>query len=276
MYRIFFYFLVLFSYFPSQALIFSENSHYESISDDSVVPPELIKDFIKKFDPKMLHVLDYKKTEGKKVFLIRGNIPIIDEKFCYDLLKSSIKNIIVQAGLSITNNFKIIDISFLSCSLEEKELQIEKDWFLQNPETGIFIHRPIYGSSINPLAIEEPFHNLLANKNIDRLRELIYSLNEIMYISLYPCQDTVIYIHCTAGKDRTGEVSAAYLMENKNLSYSEAIELNRQIAGRNLYINQTNAICWYALYLREVKNCLWIGSILDDTSNRSLYKICEN
>lgn len=276
MYKIFFYFLFLFSCFLSQTLIFSVSSDFESISNETVVPPELIKDFIKKFNPKMLHILDYKKTEGKKVFLIRGNIPIINEKFCYDLLKSFIKDLIVQRGLSITNDFKIIDVSFLSSSLEEKEIQIEKNWFLQNPETGIFIHRPIHGTSINPLAIEEPFHNLLANKNIDGLRELIYSLKEIMYISLYPCQDTVIYIHCTAGKDRTGEVSAAYLMENKNLSYIEAIELNRQIAGRNLYINQANAICWYALYLREVKNCPWIGSVLDDNSITNLYNLCEN
>ena len=92
-----------------------------------------------------------------------------------------------------------------------------------------------------------------------------------MYISLYPYEDTVIYIHCTAGKDRTGEVSAAYLMQNKNLSYIQATELNNQIAGRDVYTKQANAICLYALYLRNIKNCSWIGSILEDTSTVNLY-----
>lgn len=267
MYRFFFYFLALFSSFGIQAPIFPMTLYSESIGNDKIIPPEFIKDFIKKFNPKMLHILDYNKIKEGKIFLIRGNLPIIDQNFCYDLLKSSIKDLIVQSGLSIKNNFKLVDISFLSYLLEEKELQIEKDWFSQNPGTGVFIHRPIYGTSSNPLTIEESFCTLLANKNIDGLRELIHSLKETMCTPLYPGEDTVIYIHCTAGKDRTGEVSAAYLMENKNLSYSEVIDLNREIAGRNLYINQANAICWYALYLRDIKNCSSIGPVFHDTSS---------
>ncbi len=60
-------------------------------------------------------------------------------------------------------------------------------------------------------------------------------------------------------------------MQNKNLSYIQATELNNQIAGRDVYTKQANAICLYALYLRNIKNCSWIGSILEDTSTVNLY-----
>ncbi len=264
MYTLLFYFLILFSCFASRVPIFCE-----ILSSGTC---ESLQDFIKKFNPKLLHILDYNEKEEEKVFLVRGNIPIVGGKFCYDLLKKKIQDVIIQSGFSIRDNFKIVDVSLLGYSAEEQNfLQIEKDWFHHNPETGLFIHKPILGISTNLLSIEPSFHKLFANTNIDGLRELIYTLKELMYISLYPYEDTVIYIHCTAGKDRTGEVSAAYLMQNKNLSYIQATELNNQIAGRDVYTKQANAICLYALYLRNIKNCSWIGSILEDTSTVNLY-----
>lgn len=267
--KLLFYFLIVFSCFGGRIPIFCAISHSETC--------ESLQDFIKKFNPRLLHILDYNEKEEEKVFLVRGNIPIIGGKFCYDLLKNKIKEVIIQSGVSIRDNFKIVDVSLLGYSAEDQKfLQIEKDWFSHNPDTGLFIHKPILGISTNVLSIEPSFHKLLANTNIDGLRELIYTLKEIMHISLYPGEDTVIYIHCTAGKDRTGEVSAAYLMQNKNLSYIQVTELNREIAGRDVYIKQANAICLYALYLRNIKNCSWIGPILEDNSNINLDDLSEN
>lgn len=69
--------------------------------------------------------------------------------------------------------------------------------------------------------------------------------------------------HCWSGRDRTGEVSACYLMRYKNKSYQSVMETNETIAKRKLRLFSINAIRLYGLYLRDVKKISSIGSICE-------------
>lgn len=68
-------------------------------------------------------------------------------------------------------------------------------------------------------------------------------------------------MHCNAGKDRTGEAAACYLMQYKGYSYEEAIKLDFNIAERSVEERELNAIRWYAFYLRDIEKISTIGSI---------------
>ncbi|MGH2612544.1 MAG: dual specificity protein phosphatase family protein, partial [Rhabdochlamydiaceae bacterium] len=113
---------------------------------------------------------------------------------------------------------------------------------------------------INPVDISSEARDLiLKHHDIDGLKYLMEQLRKLMDNTC--STDFVIYIHCAAGKDRTGEASACYLMQYKNYSYHDAIALDQKIAGRGLKALSMNAIRWYAFYLRDILHFSTIGKI---------------
>jgi hypothetical protein len=44
----------------------------------------------------------------------------------------------------------------------------------------------------------------------------------------------VIYMHCEAGTDRTGEVSGAYYLKWLNMTFPEALHVDNTIQNRNM------------------------------------------
>lgn len=224
----------------------SKKSSLHPFADD---PDEVLKD-------KVLYLLD----QNKNVYLFRGGSPDIGGEFQYDGLVKDMRDLLAKQGKSLSDPFKLMDISFLNHLSETKEIDLEKNWFANHSDKGCVWLFPIYGSLVNPLDLTPEIRNLiLTHYDVDGLKHLVHQLKLIMDS---PCSsDFVIYIHCMAGKDRTGEVSAAYLMQHKGVSYQNAISLDQQIAARELKLLSMNAIRWYAFYLRDVKGITTIGEI---------------
>lgn len=205
------------------------------------------------FTPHLVYLLDKKGD----TYLFRGNLPESDESFCYtDLIQTF--NSYTTSPLS--SNVQLLDLSFLNYIAEDAEIKIEKNWFKKNPSLGQFQLHPLYGALINPCDLPSELREFVCNHHdVDGQKALMSRLKKEM--EKPRSTDFVIYIHCQAGKDRTGEASACYLMQYKSYSYNDAVQLGQQIADRPMREMSMNAIRWYAFYLRDNLKIATIGSI---------------
>jgi atypical dual specificity phosphatase len=74
--------------------------------------------------------------------------------------------------------------------------------------------------------------------------------NAVTFIHKQIAENRPVVVHCAAGKGRTGEVLAAYLMMSENLTAIEAIEKLRGIRpGSVQSVAQETALAMYEKYL---------------------------
>lgn len=61
----------------------------------------------------------------------------------------------------------------------------------------------------------------------------------------------VIYFHCSAGKDRTGEVAGSYYQHILGWTFEEALFFDDKAVenSRNIHVPSRNAMQWYCYYL---------------------------
>ena len=208
------------------------------------------------FNSEYLYLLD----EVNNIYLFRGDLPQRDNSFCYNDLTTAIKVYLQNLEKPVPDDFKIFDICLLNHLAESEEIDIEKNWFHLHSETGKFRLHPLYGALINPCLLPKKIRDLTIHfDDIDGLKHLMKKLHKLL--SSKSESNLVIYIHCKAGKDRTGEASACYLMEYQGYSYQDALALDLKIAKRDLRSLSINAIRWYAYYLKDVKHMHTIGEI---------------
>jgi len=48
-------------------------------------------------------------------------------------------------------------------------------------------------------------------------------------------QPVVIYFHCTAGTDRTGEFAGSYYMKYLHYSFNKTMQTNYEVSNRKIY-----------------------------------------
>lgn len=195
------------------------------------------------------------------IFLVRGKYPIKAKKISFDHLREQLKDCLYQQGISLDDDFHLFSISFLNTFAESKKCQVESQWFCQHADNGYLWRYPLFGSLCNPCYLPSVLRKAIFKTDPDGLRHLIGHLKCLMEMDYPKDEQLVIYLHCNAGKDRTGEATACYLMEYHHYSYHEAMLLNEQIARRPLRLMSQNAIRWYAFYLRDIKLVPTIGTI---------------
>lgn len=71
----------------------------------------------------------------------------------------------------------------------------------------------------------------VADVMIDDLPKLTKKLYDMLTESKPP---TVIYTHCEAGTDRTGEVSGAYYLRYLNMSFTDALYKDNHVQHRDM------------------------------------------
>jgi Dual specificity phosphatase, catalytic domain. len=208
------------------------------------------------FKNPVLYLLD----AGKNTYLFRGKMPERDGRFCYEELACQFSDYLTQTGQQLSPDFDLLCISLLNCS-EGKERKIESQWFSQNPNKGRLWMYPLFGSWVDPCHLSASFRKSVLACDPDGLQSLMLQMKWQMDSGHPEGRDMVIYIHCHAGKDRTGEAAACYLMQYKGYSYQQATALAKQVAGRKLRRVSVNAIRWHAFYLRDTLNFATIGHI---------------
>ena len=193
--------------------------------------------------------------------LFRGNLPIQDGVFVFDKLIKDMRASLDADSKPIDEGFELVMVSLINEKTEAADLQTEQQWFSDNSDKGRMIHLPIYGSLVDPARFPSPLRNELAKrlKDHDKLPQRIDIIRELL--EQQGNRQKVVYVHCEAGVDRTGEVMGAYSMRYLNMSYQTAIDKNAQIADRQMSRFATYGMRWYGYYLIENLGLTSVGVI---------------
>eukprot|EP00771_Trimastix_marina_P001733 gnl/Trimastix_PCT/2825.p1 GENE.gnl/Trimastix_PCT/2825~~gnl/Trimastix_PCT/2825.p1 ORF type:complete len:260 (+),score=73.39 gnl/Trimastix_PCT/2825:536-1315(+) len=215
------------------------------------------------FDPFKLHFIDhYKRPSGHYNYIVRGNLPLglFHETFAWHLVKDTLISVAEEHKIPFDHHFQMVDVCLLQPEKPSnlQYIEIEKEYFeYERPDHGRFVLWPTRGSShppsdYTPEQIEVMVKNFTAVSKDDipwRMAQFDAMLHE----------DTtngsqVIYFHCEAGRDRTGETAGAYYMKVLGQTFTHAMATNMHIAGdRHISTHNGYAMQWYCYYLQHVE-----------------------
>lgn len=210
-------------------------------------------------DPSKHHL--YLMDRVGKNTLVRGSCPCNEQgKFDGEILRRDVESFLKAQGERLPSSYRVLDLTLMNSISDYKMLGSEKQWFKAHPEAGELWIYPLYGSNLDPLRFTpERRTKIIKTDDIDGLKPLMRQLHQA--VQTQHTTPYLIYLHCKAGKDRTGEAAACYLMQFKGFSYQEVVALDAWIAEREVHPQKLNAIRWYAFYLRDVLKLSTVGSI---------------
>eukprot|EP00039_Didymoeca_costata_P014555 m.236484 g.236484 ORF g.236484 m.236484 type:complete len:267 (+) comp16050_c0_seq5:173-973(+) len=202
------------------------------------------------FNPQRTRLLQYVDfPNGVRNILFRGDEPVTDSSFAKEALEASFKNECLRHNLTYPNSTFIIDYSLLD-PLEFKDAQVEEKYFKENPGVGRYLNRIIVGDLVSPDPKGKGFPDKAKNLDKWSFDKLPTRIKEIYSFLTTPRNiSTVIYIHCEAGVDRTGEVSGSYVMTYQNISFHEALAYDDHMESRLIATASRNGLQWYCYYL---------------------------
>ena len=206
------------------------------------------------FDPDRTILVDHVNSN----FLFRGNLPVIinsshQKVFAKEELMNSLTNAAKKKCTTLPSQYKLIDISLIEGEGKEGgDFHIEEAFAKEHPCDVQLIH---YDAKANLTAgilaggdaLEKTANNLI----VDDIRN-----------NLENSQNTVIYVHCEAGLDRTGFTIGSYAMRYLGISYKDALVLNTSEGlPRNLNFFSEIPLEKYAQYLKDTLKIPTIGPI---------------
>ncbi|WP_419533158.1 hypothetical protein [Endozoicomonas sp.] len=213
------------------------------------------------FKPERVHLVDYNEQTGN--YLFRGNMPLNSKTFAYHELMGIVNShAIEQTGSPIPEMVRIIDISLINTinPNERRHLAKEHGFFDQNKELGEVIHYPVYGIPVSVKHTHRKWRKHFAKKwGKDKLESLVNNLKR--RLDQDETATIILYVHCEAGFDRTGELIAAYQLRHQGKSYHQAYQNAVLVAGRQISSLSKHGLQWYAYYLKEVEKLPTIGDI---------------
>ncbi|KAI6657886.1 hypothetical protein LOD99_15604 [Oopsacas minuta] len=184
-------------------------------------------------------------------------MPVLDNKFCYDKLMQNLGEVLQKHNMTLPTNSYMLDITYINSYIpgESKDYGIEELFWDENSNLGRLLHWPIIGSTIRPPGDNTVIKFVIKEymeRSIDRLDLKLPSLHHLLTTE-YADVSLIIYTHCEAGVDRTGEVSGAYYMQFLNVTFENAVKVDNSIINRDMYVDSRNELQWYCYYLKFVK-----------------------
>lgn len=184
--------------------------------------------------------------------------------FAYDTLVAYMsKRALQEAGAALPTDFYLHDIDFDNI-FEEEHIAVEQAWYKAHPEAGAFTNWVLIGSLLPPQYV-----------NASERARLVANTTELYYVDQLPTRLStvrnwlatqydkphVMFWHCEAGCDRTGEMSAAYYMTYQGYNVTGAFAKDTVDCGRPPNYFSAGAIEWYCLWLEahhgaDLGNCL--------------------
>eukprot|EP01147_Barroeca_monosierra_P003631 gene3631-6210_t len=166
--------------------------------------------------------------------LFRGDLPITNHTFVYDELVSTMTTAAKDAAnLTFPAKFYLIDLSLLNPTELPDEI-VEKNFFKNHPKLGQLF---FFQSS---RTVWQRMAKNLTNWQLDKLPDKMMLLDQ--FLSVKKDLPNIIYIHCEAGMDRTGEMSGSYYMHSLNMTFQHALAIDNSIETRNIGIATTSSI----------------------------------
>lgn len=217
-------------------------------------------------NPRLVKLVHTDPATGNRLF--RGNMPIQGKVFQYDDLVSAMK---AESSGSLPEDFVIVDVSLINHFVpgERAHLKVEQRFWKDNPAKGWLIHHPVYGALTSPNLY--PVHErkrLERLPNIDHLDALIDQLHVLLTQPGPKGAPLLIYVHCEAGKDRTGETIASFGMKYLGQSYRDVLDAATALAERDISRFSKHELQWYGDYLADVLRIPTVGPITDEAPHR--------
>ena len=187
---------------------------------------------------------------GRNLFF-RGADPVINgTDFAIDMLTQRMREAAQARGVNFPNQFHLVDISLLG--VEQGTIEIERRFFRDNPSRGQFINIPIFGlvpeglsRYLNGLATLINDFTRLGGDSIAEDRRAISTIRRQL-TRTDQSMPIVVYVHCIAGCDRTGEIIAEYRLRfNRNLTLTQAVNMNNNECGRPQALGNFQAVARY-------------------------------
>lgn len=219
-------------------------------------------------DYRRVHLVDHSPAgSGFNNFLFRGNMPTntsSDGKpfFDYDTLISYMRERAEEAGLTLPDEVYMIDIS-LNNPFDGPDFWAEEAfWKNASPSVGKFINWPLGLAGVLPptvYPVQKRYE--MANSTVwkwDKLPSRIPFIRSLLSTT-FP-KPAVVYVHCTAGCDRTGEVIGAYRMLYETQNLTKMYALDTYECGRPPNYFSTGALEWFCYYYEDTHHMEDIGN----------------
>lgn len=214
-----------------------------------------------------VHLVDHGPTN----FLFRGNMPTNDTDkshptFAYDTLLQYFAKRASEAGVSFPSKVYLVDIS-LNNAFDGADFAAEQAYWKSAPASvGKFINWPLgLAGLVPPSAYSTHKRYEMANSSVwkvDHIPERVAQIRQMLMGAAGPGGVPIaIYVHCTAGCDRTGEVIGAYRLQYQTQNLTEMYALDTSECGRSPNYFSTGALEWYCYYwednngMRDIGDC---------------------
>ncbi len=185
-------------------------------------------------------------------FLFRGNMPVNSTGFAYDqLVQYMSERALSEGGVKLPAQIYLIDVS-LSNPFDPGFAQDQAFWANgANSNLGEWINWPLGTAGLLPPSAYPPAvaQQMALNGSVwkvDQTPSRVAILNKMLNTPAAVPQ--VIYVHCNAGCDRTGEVIGAYRMQFEGKNTTTMYELDTYECGRSPNYFSTSALEWYCIY----------------------------
>ncbi|KAL4462704.1 hypothetical protein ABPG74_000534 [Tetrahymena malaccensis] len=205
------------------------------------------------------------KVDKKRVILVdqigqnllfRTNSPADPDNKTYELdtLFSYMKQVAEANNIQFPQNFTVDAYSLLNI-FEPSHRSPEIEYFKEHPSYKLY-HKVIIGNFISPLHYPAFVRKFMAETygywNFDQLQKLVQRMHD--NLAQQEEIPKIIFFHCVAGEDRTGEVFGAYKMYINGWNYQQALDFDNHVMDRNIKKMSENGMNWFCWYLKYVHN----------------------
>eukprot|EP01013_Petalomonas_cantuscygni_P037173 TRINITY_DN67959_c0_g1_i1.p1 TRINITY_DN67959_c0_g1~~TRINITY_DN67959_c0_g1_i1.p1 ORF type:complete len:298 (-),score=40.72 TRINITY_DN67959_c0_g1_i1:708-1601(-) len=225
------------------------------------------------YDPSRTHIVAHNPTTS--VYLFRGNMPTNDTAFVYDQLLDVMRQRAAEANVSFPSTAPfLVDMSLNNPFDEDPH---ETAFFADpaNAKLGRIIKWPTGLSTIvSPYEVPAALLKEMAEKGIWELDDVPDHVDTIIRVLSQPpptgMSAVAIYVHCTAGCDRTGEVIGSFRMRFERAGaiapgiraipttgirdVFDMYQLDTSECGRSPNWFATTGLEWYCLYMHYQHN----------------------
>jgi hypothetical protein len=195
--------------------------------------------------------------------LFRSNRPTDGDQteFLYDTWLEYMINAAKDRGIYLSRDQKLYLKVFSVLQYDDKTNDLEKTYFDAHPSKGEISVWPIVGTKADPQDYSTS-EITSKSKSLSWIADPIDSLIDTIYSELHNFNDTkhcvgcisLIVIHCTHGKDRTGEISGAYNLKYKHQTWKEVDGTNWEMANWRITYENQKALTWYCYHLAYHQN----------------------
>ena len=216
-----------------------------------------------------LHLVDMHPRRGPaRHFLFRGNNPMTKGKSSFP--RSELERMLREAAASECGTALPSVLRFVDLDLENPADPGYADevayWRNRTGSEGGLELWPTFGSVLEPK--HTPLRESLVHSGKwaiaghgDHLTERLLAVRAMLTNESAP--PTILYVHCNAGCDRTGEFVGAYAMAHLGYNATTAMGEACRQCGRCPNYYATNSIGWFCLTLQYLHNRTDLGNCLD-------------